>query len=149
MAETDPNPLTLSLTRVLPGTPAEVFRWFTDPDRLTRWWGPRGFRIPALRVDARAGGGYRIEMQPPEGAAFAVTGAFRTVEPPARLAYSFRWEPPHPDDVENLVELALRDRGGTTDVSLRQGPFATEARRALHRDGWGESLDRLEEALRS
>jgi uncharacterized protein YndB with AHSA1/START domain len=34
-----------------------------------------------------------------------------------------------------------------TRVVLEQGPFKTEARRALHRDGWTDSLDRLEQAL--
>jgi uncharacterized protein YndB with AHSA1/START domain len=83
-------------------------------------------------------------MQPPEGDPFHLTGEFREVDPPTRLAYTFRWEPPDPDDVETLAELTFRDLGGSTGVTLRQGPFKTEARRALHRDGWTESFDRLE-----
>jgi len=44
-------------------------------------------------------------MQPPEGDRFYLTGEFREVDPPARLAYTFIWEYPDPDDVEMLVEL--------------------------------------------
>ena len=55
--------------------------------------------------------------------------------------------PPDPDDVETLVTLAFRDRDGSTAVALEQGAFKTEARRELHRDGWGESFDRLERLL--
>jgi uncharacterized protein YndB with AHSA1/START domain len=82
-------------------------------------------------------------MQPPDGDSFHLTGEFREVDPPTRLAYTFVWEPPHPDDVETLVVLSLRDLGGSTDVALTQGGFKTEARRALHRDGWTDSFDRL------
>ena len=47
-------------------------------------------------------GRYRIEMQPPEGDAFYLIGEVREVDPPARLAYTFIWEDPDPDDVETL-----------------------------------------------
>jgi uncharacterized protein YndB with AHSA1/START domain len=94
------------------------------------------------------GEAYRIEMQPPEGDAFHVAGEFRELEPPSRLAFTFAWEPPDPDDVENLVELSLVDRGESTEVRMRQAPFRTEARRELHRDGWSESFDKLERLVR-
>ncbi|MDP8993047.1 MAG: SRPBCC domain-containing protein [Actinomycetota bacterium] len=86
-------------------------------------------------------------MQPPEGEAFYLTGEFREVAPPTRLAYTFRWEDPDPDDVETMVDLSFRDLGGSTEVLLAQGPFKTEARRALHRDGWADTFDKLEDQL--
>jgi uncharacterized protein YndB with AHSA1/START domain len=86
-------------------------------------------------------------MQPPDGDAFELTGEFRAVDPPARLAYTFTWEPPDPDDVETLVDLSLDERGGTTKVVLFQGQFKTGERLALHRDGWSESFDKLERRL--
>jgi len=61
-------------------------------------------------------------------------------------AFTFVWEPPI-DDVETLAELGFRDLGESTEVHFRQGPFKTEARRALHRDGWGDSFDKLERLL--
>ena len=83
-------------------------------------------------------------MQPPEGDRFYLTGQFREVEPPASLSFTFAWEDPDPDDVETLVELWFGNRSGSTEVVLTQGSFKTEARRALHRDGWGDSFDKLE-----
>jgi uncharacterized protein YndB with AHSA1/START domain len=82
-------------------------------------------------------------MQPPNGDAFHITGEFREVSLPSRLAYTFAYEPPDPDDVETVVTLSLQDHGASTQVLLEQGTFKTEARRALHRDGWTESFDRL------
>ncbi len=86
-------------------------------------------------------------MQPPEGDRFYLAGQFRELDPPTRLAYTFVWEDPDPDDVETVVELSFRDLGEATEVALTQGPFKTEARRALHRGGWTDSLDKLEHLL--
>ena len=139
--------LMLVLERVLPASPPDVFAAFSDPNELAGWWGPEGFTIPSLEFEPLVGGSYRIEMQPPEGDSFHLSGEFREVDPPARLGFTFNWEPPDPDDVETLVTLSFRDRDGSTAVALEQGAFRTEARRELHRDGWGESFDRLERLL--
>jgi uncharacterized protein YndB with AHSA1/START domain len=139
--------LTLELKRVLSAAPPAVFRLFSDSDELAKWWGPAGFTVPSLEFDPRAGAGYRIEMQPPDGDPFYLTGRFREVEPPARLSFTFAWEDPDPDDVETLVELSFGNLSGSTEVGLTQGSFKTEARRALHRDGWGDSFDKLEQLL--
>jgi uncharacterized protein YndB with AHSA1/START domain len=140
---------TLDITRVLGAPPPVVFDAFTDPGKLAQWWGPAGFAVPSLDYDPRAGTRYRIEMQPPEGDAFHLTGEVRLVDPPSRLAFTFAWEPPDPDDVETLVELAFTDLDGSTEVALTQGPFKTEPRRDLHRDGWTDTFDRLEEFLQT
>jgi uncharacterized protein YndB with AHSA1/START domain len=139
--------LVLELHRALPAPPRSVFEMFRDPTRLAKWWGPQGFAIPSLEFDPRVGERYRIEMQPPEGESFHLVGEFREVDPPARLAFSFVWEQPDPDDVETLVELSFRDLGGATEVGLVQGEFKTADRFALHRDGWTESFDKLERLL--
>ncbi len=139
----------MELVRVVPGSPAVVFAAFSDPDELARWWGPEGFSVPSVELDFRVGGSYRIEMQPPDGDAFYLAGEFREIEPAARLAYTFRWEDPDPDDVENQVRLSFRDLGGSTEIALAQGPFKTDARRQLHRDGWSDSFDKLEQLLSS
>jgi uncharacterized protein YndB with AHSA1/START domain len=137
----------LEAERVLPAPPPVVFAAFSDQGRLVRWWGPEGFTIPSLQFQPRVGESYRIEMQPPEGDRFWLTGEFREVDPPARLAFTFVWEDPDPDDVETLVTLTFRDLDESTKLGLEQGPFKTEARRALHRDGWSDSFKKLERLI--
>ncbi len=142
--------MTLHLERVLDAPPSLVFDACTDPALLAEWWGPEGFTSPGIETDLRVGGRYRIAMQPPEGELFYLTGEFREVDSPHRLAYTFRWEDPDPDDRETLVTISLRNAGaGSTEFTLDQGPFATQARHDLHHAGWTDSLVRLEEALRS
>jgi uncharacterized protein YndB with AHSA1/START domain len=139
--------LTLEMKRVLAAVPSVVFESFTDSDQFARWWGPEGFTAPSLEFEPRVGETYRIEMQPPEGESFYLTGEFREVDPPARLAYTFVWEDPDPDDVETFVVLSFRDLGESTEVAVTQGPFKTEARLALHRDGWSDCIDKLERLI--
>ena len=138
---------TLELKRVLPAPPSAVFAAFSEPSELAKWWGPHGFTTPSMEFAPRVGRPYRIEMQPPEGDPFYLIGEFREVEPPGRLAFSFVWEDPDPDDVETMVGLSFRDLDGSTEVVLTQGPFKTEARHALHRDGWTDSFEKLEQLV--
>ncbi len=144
----DSSGLVLHMRRGLPAPRARVFQELSDPAELAKWWGPRGFSAPSVELDLRIGGSYRIAMQPPDGDLFYLSGEFRTVEPPAELSYSFRWEDPDPDDRETVVTLKLMDLTEFTELSVTQGSFATEARRALHDEGWTDSLDRLEAVLR-
>jgi uncharacterized protein YndB with AHSA1/START domain len=143
----EPSGLTLDLNGVLRAPPSLVFRTLSEPDELAKWWGPHGFTTPSIEVDLRVGGSFRIGMQPPDGDLFYLTGEFREVDPPARLAYTFRWEEPDPDDQETIAALTLRDLGDSTELLLTQGPFATEERRSLHRDGWTDSFEKLQELV--
>jgi uncharacterized protein YndB with AHSA1/START domain len=136
--------LTLEITRVISAAGSIVFGAFQDADELSKWWGPKGFTIPSLEFEPSPGDTYRIKMQPPEGDAFYLTGEFKAVDPPTRLAMSFVWEDPDPDDVETSVELSFRELAGSTEVLLIQGVFKTEARRELHRSGWTDAFDKLE-----
>lgn len=142
-----PSEHILAIERDFPAPAAVVFTALSDARELAKWWGPDGFRIPEIEFEPLVGSRYRIAMQPPEGDVFHLHGEFRTVVPGLQLGYTFLWDPPDADDVETLVELSLRDLDGSTSVNLRQGPFKTEARLSLHRDGWTESFDKLERVL--
>jgi uncharacterized protein YndB with AHSA1/START domain len=136
--------LTLQLARRLPASRSAVWQALTDPEELAQWWGPKDFTVPRVEFDPRVGQGYRIVMQPPEGDLFHLQGEFSQVEPRSVLAFTFVWDPPHPDDRETLVTLSLAERGEETEVELTQGEFATGERLALHDGGWSESFEKLE-----
>jgi uncharacterized protein YndB with AHSA1/START domain len=139
----------LRLRRIVPAPRAVVYRALTHPRQLAEWWGPRGFTAPCVEFAPKVGGGYRIAMQPPDGDLFHLSGEFRKADPPSRLVYTFRWDPPDPDDRETVVLLSLHERGERTEVLLTHAGFATEARRALHERGWSDSFARLEQLLAS
>jgi uncharacterized protein YndB with AHSA1/START domain len=140
---------TLELRRVLAAPRQRIFRELTEPAELKRWWGPHGFTTPEIELVLSVGSGYRFAMQPPDGDLFHLSGEFLVIEPPSRLAYTFRWDEPDPDDRETVVTLSLHTVGAATEVSLSQGEFATEARLALHRSGWVDSFEKLRGLLES
>ena len=141
------NGLWLRMVRVLPARRPAVWRAMTDPEKLAKWWGPKGFTAPSVDFKPRVGGSFRIAMQPPGGALFHLLGDFREVAPPSRLRYTFMWDPPDPDDRETVVTLSLQDSGEQTEVHLTQGEFTTRERLELHENGWRESLEKLEAFL--
>lgn len=127
----------------------QVFEALTEPGALAMWWGPSRFTTPEIEVDLRVGGRYRFGMQPPDGALFHLAGEFLEVSPPSRLVYTFHWEEPDPDDRKTVVQIFLQSVGDSTEVSMLQGDFATEARRALHERGWTDSFDKLRTFIES
>jgi uncharacterized protein YndB with AHSA1/START domain len=82
----------LRTARLIPAPRERVFRAWTDPDQLRRWWGPGRFTTRHAEVDLRPGGGYVLVMQPPDGTPMRLAGTYREVRPPERLVYTWRWE---------------------------------------------------------
>jgi uncharacterized protein YndB with AHSA1/START domain len=144
---TEDGGLLLTLTSMLAAPRERVFRMLTEPAELRKWWGPHGVVLLRADVDLRVGGSYRFVMQPSDGAPFHLGGTFLTIDAPAGLSYTFRYEEPTPDDRETVVAVELDDRSRTTLMSVTHGRFATEERLALHRGGWSDSLERLATAL--
>jgi uncharacterized protein YndB with AHSA1/START domain len=140
---TSADGLSLELTTLVRDEPDRLFGRLVSGAEVARWWGPHGFTTPQVELDAVPGGQYRFTMQPPDGDAFHVTGTFLEVDRPRRLAYTFRYEEPAPDDRETVVVLSLVARADGTQITVSQGPFATDERRDLHLTGWTESLERL------
>jgi uncharacterized protein YndB with AHSA1/START domain len=139
--------LRVELRGVMPAPPQRVFRALTEPAELARWWGPDGFSTPEIELDLRVGGRYRFAMQPPDGEPFYLQGEFVELDPPNVVAYTFRWEDPDPDDVETVAKLTLRELEDGTELTLDQGQFATEARQALHHQGWTDGFEKLRRLL--
>lgn len=138
---------TLHLTRTFPAPREKVFRAWTDPAELKKWFGPEGYATPIVEVDLRVGGQYRLGMMKlPGGDVLYVVGTYREVRPPEKLVYTWRWEAA-PEAEETVVSVEFRDRGGSTEVFLTHELFATEKARDDHEKGWSSSLVRLSKAL--
>jgi uncharacterized protein YndB with AHSA1/START domain len=134
----------LVLTRVLDAPRALVFRAWTDPEHLVRWWGPQGFTTPSCTMDVRPGGTWRICMRGPDGIDHWVQGAYREVVEPERLVTSWAWE--EADGTpgrQTLLTVTLEERDGRTALTLHQALFGDAVERENHRDGWSQALDRL------
>lgn len=138
---------TLRLTRTFAASREKVFRAWTDPKELMRWWGPPGYATPSAEVDLRAGGKYRLGMRKlPDGPVFYLAGSYREVHPPEKLVYTWRWEA-EPELGDTLVTVEFHDRGGSTELVLTHELFPTEKARQDHERGWSSSWDKLAKIL--
>ncbi len=140
------NPLELNFSRTFEADPELVFKALTQPDFIKRWFGPHGYTCPVVEVDLRVGGGYHIEMKTPEGEIIKLNGVYNVVNPPAALEYTWRWD--EPDAIQTEVKVQFSPSGGGTEVSVKQGAFASVESKEGHEQGWHASLDRLTEVLR-
>jgi uncharacterized protein YndB with AHSA1/START domain len=118
--------------------PEIVWQFLVDPGKAVAWWGA------SATMDARPGGGYRVEVMPGR----TVRGAFVELDPPRRLVYSFGWEdgadvpgavPPGSSTVE--IEL-LASAGGTTLRFLHRGLPGPDSA-SSHGRGWDHYLELL------
>ena len=137
----------LRLTRTFAAPRERVFRAWTEPEELKRWWGPDGYATPSAEVDLRVGGAYRFGMRKlPDGEVFYLAGTFREVRPPERLVYTWVWEG-NPERGETLVTVEFRERGKATEVRLTHELFPTAKTRDDHEKGWSSCLGKLAKAL--
>ncbi len=74
-------------TRVFPCSPATLFQAWSDPRRLARWWGPKGFRNTFSEFDFRPGGHWRFVMHGPDGQDYPNHSVFVEVAAPERIVF--------------------------------------------------------------
>ncbi|MGH7338372.1 MAG: SRPBCC family protein [Myxococcota bacterium] len=137
-----------------------VFRFFTEPDKLKRWWAPAGGSTPHCTVDLRVGGKFHFCMRTADGQDFWGVGVYREIVRPERIVYvdSFADEngdlvapsrygmsPQHP--AEALVTITFEEHRGRTKVTLRHEVPAPFAEREGTAQGWRQMLERLGQAL--
>jgi uncharacterized protein YndB with AHSA1/START domain len=138
----------LVITRVIDAPRRLVFKMWTEPEHLVRWWGPRGFTTISGRMDVRPGGAWFRLMRAPDGTQDRRRGVYREVVVPERLVFTYASEDaegnPGP---ETLVTVTFADLNGKTRLTLRQAPFETVAARDSHRGGWTGCLERFAEYL--
>ena len=90
-AKPETDSLDLCVTRILPAPRAVVWRAWTDPRQIERWWHPKGFRRPTCeRLELRVGGGFRIAMPAEDGTLYTAWGTYREIVPERKLAYDDR-----------------------------------------------------------
>lgn len=146
MAE-DTNPeTTLKIRRTFAAPREKVFRAWTEPEELKKWFGPSDeYSTPIAEVDLRVGGRYRIGMRSPGGDLHVAIGTYREVRSPEKLVYTWSWEGGQMG--ETLVTVEFHALGGSTEAVLTHEFFPSMEEREKHESGWNGCLSRLPKAL--
>lgn len=131
----------LALSRTLDAPRALVFRAWTDPAYLVRWFGPEGFTIPECRMDVREGGAWRTRMRSPDGNDYRVCGVYREIVRPERLVFTWAWEDEEGETGhETLVTVTFGERAGKTLLRVTHRLFESKKARDAHQQGWASTL---------
>ena len=89
------NNIKLQLTRVFDAPRELVFKAWTDANQFKQWFGAAacdGASLQSVKVDARVGGKYRLQVRRPDGEFFTTVGIYREVKPPERLVFTWQFE---------------------------------------------------------
>jgi uncharacterized protein YndB with AHSA1/START domain len=134
-----------------------VWRAFTTPDLVRRWWHAKRGEMTVCEMDVRVGGSWRYAMVTPRGMEVAFHGEYIEVEPDERLVTRELYEgvPEGVSEVDaatvNVATFAEAD-GRTTLTLLIQAANRT-SRDAIvasgMEDGLQDALDLLEQTARS
>jgi len=159
-AETAASRQELVMTRLFDAPRELVWKAWTDPERLKRWWGPAGFTAPSAKLHLHVGGKYLFCMRSADGRDYWITGVYREIVPMERIvctdssadewgnvvpATYYGMSPDFP--LEMLVTVTFEERDGKTKMTLRlsgipSGPDSQGAEQGLN-----QSFDKLAEDL--
>ena len=160
------NPqLDLRLVRTVPVSRADVWRAWTEPERLKPWFCPRPWTTIDCEIDLQPGGVFRTTMQSPEGQLFPNRGCYLAVETHQRLVWtnalsagfrpSLMTETCGSDEAgfmfTAIIELADDPQGTLYTATVKHADVKgclTHAAMGFEQ-GWGIALDQLLELVKS
>ena len=146
----------LVLQRVLNASREKLYRCWTTPELIVRWFTPPPFKTTKAVMDVRAGGASCVTMQSPDGKEFPNPGLYLEVVPNERLvftdAFTGAWEPSAKPFMTGI--LTFEDAGyGKTKYTARVRHWSVADREAHEKmgfhQGWGIATDQLEALART
>jgi uncharacterized protein YndB with AHSA1/START domain len=132
----------IEITRVYDAPREQVWKAWTEPERIARWWGKRGWSTPpsSVTLDVRPGGVFRLNsISDADGREMPLEAVYREVVEPERLVFARSGE---------LATVTFADLGdGRTEMTFRTTMDATEALRDRAVAGMASAFDRLAKQL--
>ena len=148
------------VTRVLGAPVEEVWKAWSDPAYVMRWWGPTGFTSPSAEMDFRVGGASLVCMRAPAeygGQDFYNTWTYTRIDPHERIEFvsnfadedgthidraAMGMPPGVPFDVPHVITFEAAGEG-RTEMTVTEHGYTTEQARDLSRAGMEQCLDKM------
>jgi len=144
---------TLEFTRVFDSPRERVFKAWTELRHFAKWWGPNGFAIEVVRMDARSGGEFLSNLTSPDGSLVMWRKfAYQEVVEPEKVAYilSFSDEQSRtvrapfsvswPLEIMNVI--TLEEDEGRTVLKLKGCPVNATAEEQENYNGMAQLLQK-------
>lgn len=143
----------LTITRLIKAPPAIVWKAWSTPEHLAKWWIPAPIECQVVKLDLRPGGGFETRMREDEGDFQPhVQACFLEVVPEARLVWTTvlteGWQPVEPWLALTAIITFEAQEGGTRYSARVLHRNAADSRKheelGFH-EGWGTAIDQLAE----
>jgi uncharacterized protein YndB with AHSA1/START domain len=148
-----PAERTLTTSRVFDAPRDLVYRAWTDPKQVAKWFPPDQFSAPVCELDVRPGGVLRIHMRGDDdagdfaGLVFPGRGVYREVVPNERLSFTFEGEGQGSAPPPILMTVIFEDQGRKTKITIHQTAETVAGYDELVKtgatEGLRQSLDKL------
>ncbi len=151
----------LVITRIFDAPRELVWKAWTDPEHVKRWWGPKVFTAPVIKIDFRVGGTFLGCMKGADGKEYWSTGTYKEIIPLERIVCTDSFSDEHGNivpasvyglagdwPIEQLITVTFEDLGGKTKLTLRHSGFPAGDTQEMAGASWNESLDKLAESLK-
>jgi uncharacterized protein YndB with AHSA1/START domain len=145
------------VTRTFDVAQERVWRAWSDPNEVTRWWGPQGFTSPMCRMEFREGGTTLASMRSEQGWELFNTWTYRSIEPMARIEFvqgfadkdgnqvspaELGLPPGIPEEVRHVVTLSAVDET-TTELTVHEYGYPNAQIAEISRAGMEQCLDKM------
>ena len=141
----------LVFERIFDAPPEQVWKAFTDPERIPRWWGPHGTVTTVAEMDVRPGGSWRYVSHANDRDDVTFYGEYLEIEPPTRLRWTFLFDVEGVGPVGGPETFSFDDVDGKTKVTSIGHMGSIEAIESALASGMVvgaiETWDRLEALL--
>ncbi len=152
----------LVITRTFNAPRELVWKAWTVPEHLMKWWGPKDFTSPVCKMDLRVGGKFLFCMQlKSDGKNYFSTGTYMEIIPFEKLVYTDSFADENGNVVSStqhglpdgfppqmLVTITLEELNGKTIMTVRQVGMPAGKMKEMAFIGWNQSLDKLAESLK-
>lgn len=130
---------------------ALLFKVWTDPFHLARWWTPYGFDAKVLAMDVRPGGTFHIELTSPDGQVFPSRGVFQEIIEAEKIVLKGDSAAPDPCGAGlppgAVITVTFTENNGITSLSLHTQFEAADKKQAASAGGfnagWASALESL------
>jgi uncharacterized protein YndB with AHSA1/START domain len=151
----DPR-LDLVLERQTDVSPAQLWKAWTSPEHVVKWFAPRPWTTAECEMDLRPGGQFKFVMRSPEGQLYPNVGCFLEIVPNQRLVWTDALLPgyrPAPEPFFTAVVLFESDgKGGSkyTAIAMHRDEDIRKRHEGMgFHQGWGQVFDQLIEHIKS
>ena len=155
----------LVISRIIDAPVERVWKAWTDPEHVKRWWGPKYYTSPGCKIDLREGGKYIFSMRAPAeqgGQVSYTSGVYKRIVPLELLEFTqglsdqdgnridpatIGMPPDFPGEIRTVVTFQ-RLRTDMTELTVTEYDWPVGQMMVYSLAGMHQSLDRLIAALK-